>query len=101
MRNRFNLWLGAGFGMALLGCAFALPAVAADDDEKAADTTMPTTEHQAEQMRNVPDGAEGTSTGEQVPQSDGMPATKAQTEELKESDKMSRDKDMKASDSDS
>ncbi|MES1933940.1 hypothetical protein T35B1_15106 [Salinisphaera shabanensis T35B1] len=83
----------AGLGLTLMGCALALPAFAAEQSS-ADDTAMPATEHQAESMRNVPDQAEGTRTGEQVPQTSDMPATKAQKEELKESGQMSHDKPM-------
>lgn len=90
MSNPTHMLARAGLGVVLMGCAFALPAWAADQG-RANDTTMPATEHQAESMRSVPDEAAGTRTGEQVPQAGEMPATKAQKEELKEDDHMSHD----------
>ena len=90
MSNPIHTLARVGLGVVLMGCAFALPALAAEQSTTQ-DTTMPATEHQAESMRGVPDGAAGTRTGEPMPQAGGMPATKAQKEELKENDHMSHD----------
>lgn len=97
MHNRFNLLCSVSLGLALFGCMVALPAFAAQHEETSGDTSMPVTEHQAEQMRNVPDSADGMKTGEQMPQSEDMPATKAQKEAMKEQGKMSQDPGMSES----
>ncbi|MES1951041.1 hypothetical protein S4A8_09290 [Salinisphaera sp. S4-8] len=95
MSNSIHGLARASVGLALMSAALVLPAFAAEQGT-ADDTTMPATEHQADSVRSLPKDAAGTRTGEQVPQAGGMPATKAQKEELKENDAMSHDKAMQA-----
>jgi hypothetical protein len=97
MRNRFKMLCRASLGLTLLGCMATLPAFAADHEEKSGETAMPATEHQSENVRNVPESADDMNTGEQMPTSEDMPATKAQKEGMKEQDKMSQDPGMSES----